>query len=361
MQSHFVRSIFIITFLLTSFFSFSQHSKEEPKKFKFAAIPMVNYNKTTGFALGAITQGFYKLNSKDTISPTSSTGVMGIYTTNNTYFATVFQRLYLKEDRWRVMFFGGTGNVNFQYWQQFFDLGGAFIGYANQLNFASLKVERKVYKELYFGVRAAFTESKTSFEVPQWVPDSIKSTVVNMNNVGYLFNYDRREHQLNPFGGFNIEFKHFFYNQALGSDYDFGKIQFTYNHYYPIKNNRNILATRATANLSYGKVPFQGQNIVGQDDIRGYTAGKYRENQVYALQAEYRWRFYKKFGMVAFFGVASAVDQFSSLASSEILPGGGIGLRYQMIESERINIGLDIAQGKDDWGIYFRIGESFGR
>ena len=46
---------------------------------------------------------------------------------------------------------------------------------------------------------------------------------------------------------------------------------------------------------------------------------------------------------------------------SEVLPGVGLGLRYLMIEKERINIGVDVATGKDDWGIYFRIGESFGR
>ena len=47
--------------------------------------------------------------------------------------------------------------------------------------------------------------------------------------------------------------------------------------------------------MSIGDVPFQGQNVVGQDDIRGYSSGKYRDNQAYVIQAEYRWRFYKKF------------------------------------------------------------------
>lgn len=35
------------------------------------------------------------------------------------------------------------------------------------------------------------------------------------------------------------------------------------------------------------------------------------------------------------------------------------GIRYMPIEKQRINIGIDTALGKDDWGVYFRIGESF--
>jgi hypothetical protein len=30
------------------------------------------------------------------------------------------------------------------------------------------------------------------------------------------------------------------------------------------------------------------------------------------------------------------------------------------VQSEHINIGIDLAFGKDDWGIYFRIGEVWG-
>jgi hypothetical protein len=31
------------------------------------------------------------------------------------------------------------------------------------------------------------------------------------------------------------------------------------------------------------------------------------------------------------------------------------------IPSSKISVGIDVAAGKDDWGVYFRIGEAFGR
>ena len=170
-----------------------------------------------------------------------------------------------------------------------------------------------------------------------------------------------REHQLNTYGGYNIEFKTSLYRKWINSGNDFTKYEIKYNHYFKIKNERNILATRAKAAISTGDVPFQGQSVIEHDDIRGYSSGKYRDNQVYVLQAEYRWRFYKRLGMVGFLGIATAVESVRELSKGELLPGIGVGFRYMMLPRERVNIGIDVAVGKDDWGMYFRIGESFGR
>jgi len=202
---------------------------------------------------------------------------------------------------------------------------------------------------------------KTGFDLPDWVPDSLKSQEVNMHNVGYVFNYDKRDHPVNPYEGYNIVFRHSFYDKWINSTYSFQNFQLTYNHFYQLGNERNILATRIKADIASGDVPFQGQNIVGGDDIRGYSSGKYRNNQLYAAQAEYRWRFHKKLGLVGFLGVAAVTEDLASLGESEFLPGAGVGFRYLMLPEQRINIGIDVAVGKDDWGLYFRIGESFGR
>ncbi len=35
------------------------------------------------------------------------------------------------------------------------------------------------------------------------------------------------------------------------------------------------------------------------------------------------------------------------------------GFRFNVFPENHMNIGIDGAVGKDDWGIYFRIGEAF--
>jgi hypothetical protein len=83
--------------------------------------------------------------------------------------------------------------------------------------------------------------------------------------------------------------------------------------------------------------------------------------EVYTLHTEYRWNFYRKWGLVAFAGIATAVENFSGISTSGLLPGVGAGLRFRMLPSEKVNIGVDAAVGKGDYSITFRIGEPFGR
>ncbi len=349
-------------FLINSNSAKAQFKQDTSKRINYAAIPIINYDPQLGLNLGFMAQMYYKVNPNDTISPSSATGMFGMYTTNKTHFLALFQQLYLKEDTWRFMLAAGTGAMNFQFWQDIPTMGGQFIDFSTDALFVMVRPEREIYKKLYGGISLVYAEVKTTFDVPDWVPDSLKYDERNMNSLGYLFNYDVREHQLNPYGGYNIEFKNNFYREWMNNTDNFDKYELTYNHYYPIRNKKtHILATRIKANIAAGDVPFQGQNIVGRDDIRGYTSGKHRDNQIYTMQAEYRWRFYKKFGMVGFFGLASAVEKAGDIFNSELLPGAGVGFRYMMIPKEPINIGFDIAKGKNDWGLYFRIGETFGR
>jgi outer membrane protein assembly factor BamA len=149
----------------------------------------------------------------------------------------------------------------------------------------------------------------------------------------------------------------------VGSDYQFDKYIIAYNQFFKLskKNDKQVLAARAAFYIADGDVPFDAQSVVGGDDIRGYSEGRYRNNQVYALQGEYRWRFYKRWGMVAFAGVATAVARFKDIPNEDLLPGVGAGLRFRMLREKKVNIGVDGAMGKDDYSITFRIGESFGR
>jgi hemolysin activation/secretion protein len=160
-----------------------------------------------------------------------------------------------------------------------------------------------------------------------------------------------------------MNFKNRFYRDWVGSDNNFERYEINYNQFFDLLNDqRHILIARVNLNLASGNVPFQGQGIVGGDDIRGYSQGKYRGNQIYALQSEYRWMFNRsRFGMVGFVGIASAVESFSDIFKSTLLPGAGAGFRYQIIPAMKINIGVDVGFGKDDYSLTFRIGESFGR
>jgi hemolysin activation/secretion protein len=135
-------------------------------------------------------------------------------------------------------------------------------------------------------------------------------------------------------------------------------LKLEFNRYMTV-DSVSVLAFRGSVQAALGSVPVEAQTVVGGKDIRGYSQGKYRGDQVYAVQGEYRWNFAPPFGMVGFAGLALAVTAGTPLSLDEVLPGIGAGFRYTMIPEINGNVGVDVAVGREDWGLYFRIAEAF--
>ncbi len=350
--------IVILLFTLLSLYSQEEHKEE--KNLKVAGIPIISYDRTVEFTGGAILTGYYKMNQKDTVSPSSSTSIVGVYTSNNSYFAAAIQQFYLKQDTWRIKTIAGLGNANLQVYIDMVN-PGRFIDYQTFINLVLLDVKRKVFEDFYFGLSGALVYAETTFDIG--IP-GMKTYVdkQTMNNMGFSLLYDTRDNVNYPGNGFQGSVNNQFYQEWMGNDSSFTKIEVTWDHYLNLKEDQQVLLLRYFSKMSFGDVPFQGQNVVRGDDIRGYSKGKYRGNHMYTLQSEYRYKFKdNKFGFVAFAGVAAAVPDFSGLFNTTYLPGAGVGIRYRLIEKEKINIGIDVGIGKDDWSLTFRVGDAFSR
>ena len=77
-------------------------------------------------------------------------------------------------------------------------------------------------------------------------------------------------------------------------------------------------------------------------------------------QAELRWRFYKKWGMVGFAGAGRMNDTFGKYGENETIPSYGVGIRFMVLESQRINVRVDYARsdkGNEAW--YLSVTEAF--
>jgi hypothetical protein len=78
-----------------------------------------------------------------------------------------------------------------------------------------------------------------------------------------------------------------------------------------------------------------------------------------AGQVEYRHWFTERFGAVAFGGVGAVAPQVHEFNVNELLPSIGAGLRYTIAEENNVNLRLDFAYGRDDYAIYFGVGEAY--
>ena len=332
-----------------------EEAKEEEKKTdktRFAAIPIPNYNEATGFGLGLMMSLFYPVGKDDDISPPSSTTFFGYYAANKTNVLGIAQKFYLKEDKYRVMLALARASVNFQFYDE--NIAGGFIDYNTGSRFAMIKGEIQVLNDFYLGLKYRYSRSRTTFDIPiEYDPPGN-----NYSGLGPTVSYDSRDNISYPSSGCLVELESLFNRGAFGSDQDYTIFQLGVNRYLTLKEN-HILAVRLHAKIGVGDVPFEEQAIMAGTDLRGYTSGKYRADQKYTLQAEYRWAFAKRFGIVAFAGFGYVADKISEIQLKDVLPSAGVGLRYMMIPEYRINIGVDFAVGKDDTAFYFRITEAF--
>ncbi|MFB9053156.1 BamA/TamA family outer membrane protein [Formosa undariae] len=366
--------LFILFFL--SFSSYAQDSEEDKqemtsaeKNVKTVIIPTITYNNSFGTMFGAMASGFYKLKASDTISPISKSMVIGTYSTNKTWMAIMPNTFYFNEDKQRAKFVLGVGSVNFQTyldWGDFLeflpddifnsiDPEGKFVGYNNAFQFAFAEFITEVYKKLYIGGHLLYSHNLTDFDIPLKADEEN-----NLFGFGLASVYDTRDNQMRPLSGMNAKLSTMHFLTGLGSSANYSNVNMEYNKYYPIQDT-NTMLLRGYAQIAIGDVPFSGQNVVGRDDLRGYSNGKFRADQVYDVQTEYRHALNKKWGYVAFAGVATAINTASDISLDNTLPAMGAGVRYLAIPKANINIGFDAAVGRDDWGVYFRIGEAFTR
>ena len=343
---------------------------KKDKKVKKVIIPTITYNNSFKAIFGFMASGFYKLKANDTISPVSSSTLIGTYSTNDTWYVVQANKFYIKEDRFRSKLVGGFGSVNFQTFVDWSDIigglppgiiptpppeDGVFLGYNTKFQFVYLDFLARVYKKLYLGANIVYSHALTEFDAP-----NVPGEEVNLFGFGFASEYDTRNNQFMPLNGFNGKFNTMSFLESLGSSSNYTNINIEYNKYFP-QGERNTIVLRAYGQAAIGDVPFAGQNVVGRDDLRGYSNGKYRANQVYDVQSEYRHWFAKRWGYVAFGGVATAINDSSDLSFDNLLPAVGGGIRFLAIPSANISVGMDVAVGKDDWGLYFRIGEAFTR
>jgi outer membrane protein assembly factor BamA len=214
--------------------------------------------------------------------------------------------------------------------------------------------QRRIWNRLFVGLDYQYRKAAVALS------DTLKADLGNFSGTGVLASYDNRDNIFNAYSGWLADLKTVFFFAAVGSDADFNKYQLEGDAYFTLNSDTTqFIAAQALVELASGDVPFTEQYVMGVQNLRGYTDGKYRSDQMYSTQAEFRWRFWRRWGMVAFGGFGWSVDSLSEISLDNILPSIGVGGRFMMIEDYRINARVDVAMGRDDWGIYFGIAEAF--
>lgn len=181
-----------------------------------------------------------------------------------------------------------------------------------------------------------------------------------VGGLGLVSNYDSRNNQFYPTTGWFVETVVLPHTAAFNSDFDFLKFSLDATKYQRL-GGRHLLALNAYWESNIGQVPFFNMAFVGgAKRLRGYIDGRFRDHNASVLQAEYRWKFYKRFGLTLFYGAGNVFEDFSALDLSATKHAFGGGLRFQLSKREQVNLRLDAGYAPNEGAnFYITFGEAF--
>ncbi|MGN0002033.1 MAG: BamA/TamA family outer membrane protein [Sphingobacterium composti] len=133
--------------------------------------------------------------------------------------------------------------------------------------------------------------------------------------------------------------------------------------FYPIHKKVNLTAQLVYRGTYGNNTPFYSLRDLGGDmTMRGYYLGRYKDNNYLASQAELRYRFHPRFGIVGFGGTGTT---FSKENKARFVPTYGGGFRYFFSIEHSSSIRLDYAFGEKrpgeqrQSGFYLSLSETF--
>ena len=179
------------------------------------------------------------------------------------------------------------------------------------------------------------------------------------SGLGLHAQWDTRDSQFFPRKGYLADADISFHDPAVGDNFSYQVYTLSYNRYISLAPNQ-VLALRGMAQFESGDVPFYALSKFGRgSDLRGYTVGQFQDDQMFAVQGEYRLEITKRIGTVAFAGVGGVMPSLNAIAFDDLLPSGGVGFRYVVAEKNHIAFRLDAAWGREGSQFYLTVGEAF--
>jgi hypothetical protein len=170
--------------------------------------------------------------------------------------------------------------------------------------------------------------------------------------------YDTRDSTVNAHSGTLLSSTLLWFSDPL-SAYTFRKFVLEARQFFDLGNN-HALGARFYGEIQGGEVPYYHLAMLGGDEmLRGYYFGRYRDETLAAVETEYRYPIYWRFSGVAFAGAGSVSPTVSDLLHEPIRWAVGGGGRFSLSDSERLNLRLDAGFGIGTWGVYFTAREAF--
>jgi hypothetical protein len=210
--------------------------------------------------------------------------------------------------------------------------------------------------DFFLGGGFSYLSADSSFALDRLidVPPIIGVIGGELKDIGVLgkFLWETRDDVLYPTDGRLLDMKLTRYDQGLGGDFDYTRLDTKFLSFHPLDEDW-VLGWRVQLDAVWDRPPFYGVPWV---KLRGVPALRYQGEQVASLELEVRWRFHPRWGLAAFGGAGWTNSDIVGIDTSEDVFAYGVGGRYQFLPEENVWLGVDLARGPEEAVFYINIG-----
>lgn len=367
MKKLYLAIILTFSFLYTMGQNSSETEKKNTKNKALTLRPIVFSTPETGFSVGGI--GYFQkhLFNKGTDYRKSNIYGIATYSFDDQILASVIPDIFFKEEKFRFRGRFGFNKTLNRYW----GIGNETPdSNEEEITYSQIQVEPSFYYKLlpnlFAGIQYRFlNQYNVDLEETSLLSENenlLNGSSFSISGLGPSILFDNRRNQINPTQGWFVDSNITFHDKGLGSDLNFTRIVLDTRHYFRLTpNTNNILAVQTYGLFTFGDVPWNQLGELGGDQLRGYFKGRFRDNNMVALQTEYRSPLlFWKISAVGFTGLGRVVNSVDDFSFKDFKPSYGGGLRVMISEEKRLNIRFDVAFGENgNSGIYVGLREAF--
>jgi hypothetical protein len=323
---------------------------------RIVPIPIPISNPTIGTGLAAALLYLHPKKTPD--SPTTTTGVFGMYTDSQSWAVGAFHDGYYRDDRlrFRIPIVYGEFNLDF------FGVGSDSPLRENPIEYTAVTgafiprlLHELPWERWYAGGQYTFLNVDAKFDISGLIPDAPEmGEQTQTAGLGLVTVYDSRDSNFWPSSGSWLDLTATPYGEYAGGDFNYFKVITKFAQYFPIRDTFTFVY-RLDGQFITGDAPFWDLSRIR---LRGYPGGQFLDDIAVTAQAEIRWNFYKRWTALAFGGGGRIADEIDELGRADTNYAGGGGLRFMLVEKQKLFVGIDVTYAEDgNASFYFQVGD----
>jgi hypothetical protein len=331
----------------------------EEKQQRWAAFPIIASSTETGLMLGGML--FHFLPVDEPGRQASTIDLMAFATTEDQYQVILSPNLFFDNNRYRL-----NVSLNYSSWKaNYYGIGNDSSDekeeYQSDSIGAAFTMERKFYDQFVAGLIGAYASEEMTTEAGGMLQTENIAGSSNFEyaGLGIRAGYDTRDNTNAPNSGALATIESMWYDDSLGSDYDFDIQSLDLRYFMPVRDDQ-VLALSMQMKEANGDVPFR---LLPSPDgtmlLRGIENGRYRDRTLLGVQSGYRFPVWKRFSGALFAEAAQVANDYSDIEFSSFKTSIGLGIRYALNPEQRFNIRADIAWVDGGFGAVINIREAF--